>query len=233
MTACAQCDGFPRSEWSVLDAAGRALLQRSALCQAFDQGQTIFAQGDPCCGIHCVASGTVILRRRPVCGDALVLSIRHAGHTLGYRSFFARESHSSSAEAATPCQVCFVEQPAVDALINSQPALALAFLRRVASDLRSAEDARVVSQRAVRCRLAALILSLRHEYGCVDDDGTLVVKLPICRRDLAASIAARPESVARALTQLVRDGVLEVDRRTLRITDLDALFDELSASGAL
>src|SRR5688572_21390166 len=89
MAACSPCHGLDHDEWSVLDEAGRALLNRSRVRRTVPAGQSVFVQGEACTGLHCIDAGEVALRKSdPRAGDSIV-RIAHAGQTLGHRAYFA------------------------------------------------------------------------------------------------------------------------------------------------
>jgi CRP/FNR family transcriptional regulator len=153
-----------------------------------------------------------------------------AGETLGYRAYFAGETYSSTAEALTPARVCFIDKAAVARMLERNPAIGFQFLRRMGEDLREAEDAKLhATALSVRARLAHLLLTLKNRFGRVQDDGTLVIELPLSRQDLAAMVGTRPETIARTIKSMETDEVAIFEGRTVKVSDLDSLLDELEA----
>ena len=59
------------------------------------------------------------------------------------------------------------------------------------------------------------------------DDGVLTLQLPLSRKDVAAVLGARRESIARAIRALEDDGVATFRGRAVRVPDLDTLLDEI------
>ncbi len=79
----------------------------------------------------------------------------------------------------------------------------------------------------VRARLAQMLLSLRGAFGDVDEDGVLIIDLPLSRSQIAELLAVRPETVTRAIGVLSEEGVARFVRRRVVVRDLDALMDEV------
>ncbi len=225
---CFTCQWRERTEWCVLlDDDVRMLNERKTTC-TYQPGQLIFNQGDSCTGVYCIVSGSIAIRKTDSHGNTVLVRMRHGGETIGYRDFFASKMFTTSAEALAPCQVCFIARSSVRALLERNPALGLAFLRQVAGDLVRTEDSLLQSAAlTTRTRLAHLLLTLKDRYATVIEDGSLMLKLPLSRQDIADMLGTRPETVARIIHGLEKDGVARFSGRTVVIPDLDLLLDEV------
>ncbi|MCB1153632.1 winged helix-turn-helix domain-containing protein, partial [bacterium] len=60
-----------------------------------------------------------------------------------------------------------------------------------------------------------------------DEDGNILIELPMSRQDIADMVGARPETIARTIRSLQDDGVATFKGREVMVPDLDALLDEL------
>lgn len=152
----------------------------------------------------------------------------HEGQTLGLMTLFGGETYPQSAVALTPTRVCFVERACVQRLLDEAPAVGRRFLRRLAEDLRAADDERRrAATRSVRERMARLVVDFADRYGAEAPDGALRFELPLARQDMAALLCVRPESVARAVRALEVDGVARFAGRQVTIPSLERLLVEL------
>lgn len=79
----------------------------------------------------------------------------------------------------------------------------------------------------MRTRMAHLLLTLKDRFAEAAEDGTLSMKLPLSRQDIADILGARPEMVARIIHALEVDGVAIFSGRKVVIPDLDPLLDEI------
>lgn len=232
-TRCQSCPTRAHSEWGVLAAEEVALLDQYKVCNTYERGQVIYYQGNPCLGIHCLAAGVVALRRRDELGNALLLRLIHPGQTFGHRAYFAGGLHGASAEATVRCRICFIDRAGLDGLLERNPPLGARFLRRLAADLGTADEARLQSSHLpVRTRMAHLLLQLKDRLASVDEDGSLALELPFSRKDLASIVGTRPETVARTIRALEEAGVTRFEGRRVVIPDLDRLLDEVEAPPA-
>lgn len=226
--ACEACHGRGHSEWGALDEAGLAILNKTRVVKEYAPGELIFAQGSPCHGLYCVDAGDIALRKTDDHGASGIVRMARAGQTIGYRALFSGGPYMASAEALTPSTVCFIPSSTVRELIERNAGLAYRFLKRFSDDLRESEEQRLHAQSlSTRARLADYLLRLKDRDGSVGDDGSILLELPLSRTDLAALLGTRRESIARAIRALQDAGVARFEGRSVRIPDLDSLFDEL------
>ena len=229
--SCFTCPGRGSTEWSDLPEAELRLLNQSKVANTYEPGQVIFYQGNPCLGLHCLESGTVALRKVDRSGNSYIARLFHEGQTLGYLAYFARRGYTGTAEALTRCRVCFIDKGVVRALLEREPTLGHRFLGRIADNLQEAEDGRLAALALpLRAQLAHLLLTLKDRYATVADDGVMTVDLPLSRRDIAALLGVRPESLSRAVRALDDAGIARFDGRRVTVPDLDALIDELETA---
>jgi len=222
----------PRTEWAAVDGKDREILDRAKTCNVYDPGQVVFYEGNACLGIHCVESGTLKLRKSSPNGEDVVVGLAEPGDVLGYLAYFSDGGHRVTAEAVTPCRICFVDRAVVKALLQRNPALGLAFLKRIAGDAERSEDDRVRAlSLSLRARAAHLLLVLKDRSATADDEGRLTIELPLTRRDLAAMLGTRPETLSRLIRSFESEGIAQFGAREVVVPDLDALLDVLGSPG--
>ena len=225
---CFSCQWRERSEWCALDGEDLQFLDNNRNEQNLKTHQRLFDQGDPCDGIYCVESGTIAIRRSDEQGNTVLVGIHHPGETIGYRNFFADSEHTTSAEALTDSKICFISSTNLREMLQRNPSLGHRFIRRMANDLERAEETILQSSAfSIRTRMAHLLLSLKDRFAETDEEGNLVMTLPLARQDIAAMLGARPETVARTIHVLEEAGVARFSGRVVIIPDLDTLLDEI------
>jgi len=231
-TGCSSCKMRERSRWGYLISADLQPLENFRACKSYEPGQVIFRQGSSCRGIHCVREGTVGIRRTNSKGYPALVRIISAGETAGHWAFFSGCDYPSMAEALTDCRVCFIEGEGIRGLMEENPSVGFSFLKYTALDLQESEEARIhASTLSVRARVANLLLNLKDRFATADEKGSLTIRLPIARRDMADLVGTRPETIARTIRSLEEDGVASFSGRTVTVPDLDALMDELETPG--
>lgn len=218
----------------MLDDEDRASLNDSKTNSTFLTRQLVYNQGDTCTGIYCIVSGLVAIRKADEHGNTVLVRLSYPGETIGYRDFFANEAYSTSAEILEPAQLCFVERKAVRSLLHRNPSLGLSFMKKVSSDLEAAEETILqAASHSVRVRFAHLLLTLKDRYATVQDDGSMKMRLPLSRQDIADILGSRPETIARVIHILEKEEVAFFSGRTVVIPDLDPLLDEIEPQQTL
>lgn len=226
--SCLTCDNRSNSEWCALEHEELELLDQVKTTNVYQPGQVVFYQGNSCLGVFCVEEGTVALRKTDVNGNSVIVRLVQAGETLGYRSYFSGGSYSASAEALTAARVCFIDRDAVGSLLERNPKVGHQFLRHMARDLELSDNEQLnMATLDVRTRLSHLLLTLKDRFSEVDDDGNIIVELPLSRQDMASMLGTRPETIARTIKGLETDGVARFNGRTVTVSDLDLLLDEV------
>ncbi len=226
--SCFSCQWRSRSEWCVLNEDDVQTLNDAKSTSSYQTGQLVFNQGDPIDGVYCIVSGLVAIRKADEHGNSALVRLRNPGETIGYRDFFSGDTHTTSAEILEPTQLCYVDRRAVRSLLDRNPGLGLSFLKHLSEDLGRAEDTILQSAAlTTRTRFAHLLLTLKDRYATVEDDGTMKMRLPLSRQDIADILGTRPETIARVIHVMEKDGVATFSGRTVVIPDLDPLLDEI------
>ncbi|MDP6773408.1 MAG: Crp/Fnr family transcriptional regulator [Rhodospirillales bacterium] len=225
---CFQCAAEEHTEWCDLSEAELAEVRAAVICRRVEAGTTVYHEGTPSLGVHYLSEGLIGIRKVDRDGNAIMLHLVAGGESFGYRSFLAGEDHTTTAECLEPGIVCFVERSVVSRMIEKNPALGLRFLRRAVTDLEQIEEKRIHCQTlSVRARLAHLLLVLRKRFATAMPDGEQLFDLPVSRKDMAAMIGARPETVSRIIREMEDDGVAQFAKRQVRVPEIKELFHEI------
>jgi len=226
--APSRCDACPvrdSSLWAHLGAREFRDLMGHRSEARFRPGQALFLEGHPCHGLHCVSEGLLALRKSDDAGNSVILRLVQPGETLGYPAFFGRMTYIASAEVLREARVCFFPVRSVQEILERSPSLRDGFLHLLAEELRGFGEARLRDATLpLARRLADLLLELLPTCGERPGDGRGArLTLPISRRDLAAMLGVRPETVARAVKQFGDAGLAEFDGREVAVPDLGRL----------
>ncbi len=211
---------------SDMPAADVMRLDNAMVVRAIARDEKIFSQGADATGLFCLRSGHTLLWHADAFNHKTAFRVVGPGEMMGYRSMFGDDAHAATAQALTACDVCYYPKKIVLQLVDEFPGFARRFFRTLARD-RGPRDALLLRGQhiPVRTRLINLLLLMNTNEIC-PDNGTCVLKLPMLRRDIAALLAARPESIARAIKELGQAGIAMFSGRTVTIPNLDALSAE-------
>src|SRR6266516_3099752 len=192
----------------------------------FSPGQIVFNEGDPCSGLYVVASGQVRIFKSSASGREQVLSIDGPGSSIAELPVFDGGSYPASVAAVDDATLFFVSKQDFQALCLAHPQVALKVLRVVGARLRRLVGIiEELSFTTVRHRLASFLLRLAQKEGKRSATG-VEITLPASNQELASHIGTVRELVSRNLSRLQAEGMLQIDGRTVTISNLKALENE-------
>lgn len=200
-----------------------AELAQSAIWKRYATGEMIFLEDEPSSGLYYLQAGWVKALKLSLEGREQILRFIGPGEAFNELGIFANRPNPATAIALEPSEVWLVPQASFAQLLHHHPEFALRLMENLAD--RIAYLAGMVanlSLRPVISRLAQLLL---------DEAKDNVVSRPqwYTQSQLAARLGTVPDVVQRALSNLVTDGTIEVQRHQIRILDRPAL--EIVASG--
>lgn len=209
--------------WRVLSDVEREKLRGNARILHFKKNDLIYTEGETPKDLMCLFKGKVKIYKRGVGSRNHIIRILCPVHYFGYRAYFAREPHVSSASAFEPCTVCFLPMELIEQFLRKNGNLALFFIQMLSVDLGVADN-RVVSltQKHVRGRLAETLLLLKECYGLEEDGATINIYL--AREDLANFSNMTTSNAIRTLSNFVNERIIAIDGRKIKIIDEDRLI---------
>lgn len=202
-----------------LSAEGQALLARHISRQKLQPGEVLIARDDTDDDVFQILAGTVRVIIYAPNGRAVLLRDLGAGETFGELAALDGQPRSASVEARSEAQVARVPGHVFRALVEREPALALALLRRSIGYVRHlSERIYELGSFAVANRVHVELLRLARESGVRGNTASID---PIPRHaDLADRVCTSREAVTRELGRLAKLGLVEQVGRTLHIRDL-------------
>jgi CRP-like cAMP-binding protein len=203
------------------DAMGEIV--RRLTTRRYRRGEVIFHQGDPGDALHVVTSGSVkIVLPSPEGEEAIIATVR-PGDFFGELSLLDGEPRSATATAIDATQTSTLPRAVFLDLLDVHPSLRDALLQGVARELRRltahAEELHFLD---LAGRLARRLVRLG-EDSAGDASGPITLDWPYTQTDLAGMIGGTRQSVNRLLSDLIGDGLIQIERERLIINDLEGL----------
>jgi CRP/FNR family transcriptional regulator len=204
------CQPWNEGVFKDLSSRDKAFLEEGHGHRRYARGEIVFREGEKPEGIYALASGSLRLYKSGYGGHVQMLRLVPAGGLLCYRSLFAGESLSATAEAREPSVICLFERDLVLELVDRSSQAGRIFLKLLSVELGKLRQQllRRIDQSA-ESRLARCLLSQPEELG----------RLRPSRDELAALIGTSPETVSRVFHHLKADGVITIQRRQVAIQD--------------
>ena len=205
----------------------RALASR-ATERRLSRGETLFIGGEPAGGLHVVIQGAVRAYRLSADGREQVIHVERSGATLAEVPVFDGGPYPSSTAADEDSVVLFLPREEVLRLCLERPRIALSALRLLAGRMRKcAALVERLSLRDVDRRVAQLLLEESSDYG-QRSASAVSFSLALTHTQIASRVVRCREVVSRALSRLQAGGLIQMDGRHVRITNIDALRDYAS-----
>lgn len=212
--------------FSGLSESELSFLAQRAAPRSYSAGQSVFGEGEPCSGLYVVESGHVRIFKSSSNGREQVLSIDGPGSSIAELPVFDGGSYPASVTAIDEAKLLFVSKQDFQALCLAHPQVALKVLRVVGARLRRLVGIiEELSFTTVRHRLASFLLRLAQKEGKRSGAG-VEITLPASNQELASHIGTVRELVSRNLSRLQAEGILQIEGRTVTISNLKALEAE-------
>ncbi len=214
------------SLFSQIDEATLSRLSLDAKVESYEDGDSIFRQGDAIAHLTVVLRGYVKLLRIAASGDETLIGIRADGETIGETPMRADEVHSLSAEAVGPTTALKLPAARFARLVKESPALCAAVIQdakdRIACLIGEVESLK--GQNADQ-RLARFILSL-----CPAGEEQCRFRLPYDKRLVAARLGVKQETLSRAFAKL-RDYGVRTETRHVHVESVSRLARQCDQLG--
>jgi CRP/FNR family transcriptional regulator len=207
----------------------RALAVRTVRKQ-FKSGELLFSEGEPCHGLHIIASGKVRIFKTSASGREQVLAVNQPGESVAELPVFDGGVYPASAVAIEETQIAFLSQQDFRSYCLEHPRVALKMLSVVGSRLRQLVGIiEELSFTTIRQRLVSTLLRLAESDGSRTAHG-IEFQLPATHQELANQLGTVRELISRNLMRLQAEGLLEVDARRIVVKDMKGLNALLEAN---
>jgi CRP/FNR family transcriptional regulator len=183
-------------------------------------GETLYREGDKFTHLYAVRFGTLKSSLILSDGREQVSGFHIAGELVGLDGV-AQGRHASATMALEDTEVCAISYTALADL-----AISTAGMQHIVSRMMSREILRehslmmLLGSMNAEERLAAFLLNLSQRYaarGYSDRE----FHLRMSRAEIGSYLGMKLETVSRAFSAFQQQGLLEVDKRNVRITDLE------------
>lgn len=185
-------------------------------------GQRLFARGDPPDGLYCVLEGAIRISNVSDEGKEALLTMIETPHWFGEIALFDGLPRTHDAVAEGPAELLHIEQKALLAVLDDNPAwwreLALLLTQKIRLAFLVLEENALLPAAG---RLARRLVSMAEGYGEWKDRSRRIIAVP--QEQLALMLALSRQTVNQILKQFESQGVLRLGRGGIEILDIDKL----------
>lgn len=211
-SACDDCGARHMGLCDALSDDELVFLSRAAQRVTFQAGKLFMEEGEPAQYFYNMNAGTVRLFKALPDGRRQITGFATAGHFIGLASL---ETNMVSAEAIEPVQLCRFSRANLRAMFTEYPALERKLLDVAMHELvLSQQQMLLLGRKTALERIASFLIgwAQRQEIcgaGKLPRPGAKLT-LPLSRTDLADYLGLTIETVSRSLSQLKKDGLIEI-----------------------
>ncbi len=191
-------------------------------------GEHLFRRGDRFTAIYAVRSGCIKSYTTDLNGHEQVRDFHLPGELLGFDAVYP-ERHHFSAVVLKTASVCIVPYQDVAELSHEFPGLHTQILALLSRDF--ARQQMCIEGFDAKQQLAIFLFDIERRLRRHFDAG-YEFDLPMSHEDIANYLRFSAETVSRVISSLQKAGVIDADRRHIRILDI-AHLEQISQGGRL
>jgi CRP-like cAMP-binding protein len=188
-----------------------------------ERGDMVFRTGDRCEEFHVVVTGQVKLFVLSPGGQEKVVELISAGQSFGEAIMFTDRPYILSAQSLADTLLLTVSKRAVHDEIARDHRFALRMLAGLSRRLHGLiHDVEAYALHSGLQRVIGYLLRDQPVEDCEAAEAR-TVSLPVSKATIASRLSLTPEYFSRVLHELAERGLIEIDRREIRIVDAPRL----------
>lgn len=188
-----------------------------------EKGGNLFWEGDAAEYLYFVHKGRVKVTKSADDGKEFTLYLHHKGDLIGYGDVLSESVHLLSAEALEDCDLGVIQRKDLEVLLWQHGDLAVEFMRwQGTTHMLTQTKMRDLLMFGKTGALCSLLIRLNNSYGVTHGEHRRI-SIKINNTEMSDMIGATRESVNRMLSDLKKDGVIEIEDGHIIIHDLDHL----------
>jgi len=188
-----------------------------------DRGDAVFHYGEPCEEFHVVVTGQVKLFALSQTGQEKVIELVGPGHSFAEALMFTSKPYILNAQSLTNTLLLTVSKKAIVAEIERDPRFCMRMLAGISRRLHGlVHDIESGALQSGVQRVIGYLLR-EHEMSESANDEAFTVALPVSKATIASRLSLTPEYFSKVLRELEEKGLIEMDKRDIRIVDAQRL----------
>lgn len=179
------------------------------------KGDLIMSEGGVINGLYCIKDGKCKLTKLGTNGKEQIIRFIKGGDILGHRSILSEEPVGLNVVALEDMHVCFIPKSDILTAIKENNQFSLKLIKNISHDLNQANNTiSQMAQKPVKDRLALTLLNLDKIFGVDNED---CIDIVLTREEIANTIGTATESAIRLLSNLKKDGVIDLIGKKIKI----------------
>ncbi len=215
----ADSDFFSPGEWYLSSGMDRNELENIVYLDHFgEKGDYLYKEGDVCKSIYVVRSGSLKITTQNSSGISQIVGFHMADELLGFDGF-ATNSYSCSAQFIETTSVSELRLESLDDLCKSSPSLWRKIYSIIGLEMQAKNELLfLLGSMTAEGKLATFLLnysSRMKQHHRKESEFNLIMT----RHDIANYLGVAAETISRLFAQFRDDGLIDVNRRNIKIID--------------
>lgn len=183
------------------------------------KGDVIYREGEFCNNVFLVYKGSIKSSKIDEFGKELITNIHKADDFFGFSAIIENSHYYETTSAMEKTEVFFVTKNTLQKIIENNHKLSFDILQLINESLIEVKEQLLqMAYGSMRRKTANTILKFANKMTVTPSKS-----INISRRDLAGVAGIATESLIRTLTDLKKEGVIEIEGRNIRILDIEKL----------
>ena len=185
----------------------------------FAKETTIYKEGNNSNYIYLINSGLIKCHKLDEQGKQLTTALYKEDDLFGYTSFTQNLAYQESATAIQETELVGLSKKTLTSVLNKNHKVTLELIELLTEDLASVKDQLLqMAYSSVSKKTANTILLFAEKLNRKPED-----QIKISRNDLASVAGIATETLIRTMSSFKKQGLIEIEGRTIRILDLEKL----------
>ena len=205
--------------FSDMSAAELKRLAEGCSLRRLARGEHVFRVGEPCEEFHVTVVGQIKLYAVSPAGQEKVIQLVGPGNSFAEAIMFTGRPYLVNSQALTDTLVLTVKRHVVLAEIDRDPRFALRMLAGISRRMHGLiNDVQAYSLHSGAQRVIGYLLRDQATDGGAGAEA-ITVSLPVSKATIASRLSLTPEYFSRVLHELEAAGLIQIDKRDIRILD--------------
>ena len=183
------------------------------------KGEVIYREGEFCNTVYLVYKGSIKSSKIDEFGKELIINIHKDDDLFGFSTIIENAHYFETTIAMESSELMCLTKNTIQKIIENNYKLSLDIFQLINDNLTEVKEQLLqMAYGSMRRKTAKTILKFAQKMTRKPSDN-----INISRKDLAGVAGIATESLIRTLTDLKKEGIIEIEGRNIRIVDLEAL----------
>ncbi|MDY8134939.1 response regulator [Aquimarina sp. 2201CG5-10] len=185
----------------------------------YKKGESVYTEGEHSNKVYLILKGVIKSHKMDENGKELITTLYKKEDFLGFTSFVDNEPYQESATAVEDLELAGISKNDLKDILEKSKNISLELMEVLTSNLSDIKEQLLqMAYSSVRKKTAQTILQFAQVMNKKPEES-----IKISRNDLASVAGIATESLIRTLSSFKKDGLIEIEGRTIKILNLQGL----------